>query len=466
LSETSILRQLGVIGLEKVEPIILAALANRDPLLLIGPHGCGKSWLLNLIAAALGIERRHYNASLLNFDDLVGYPLPDANGQLRFIQTPASIWGAQAVFIDEISRCRPEIQNKLFSIVHERCVQGLPLERLEHRWSAMNPPANEDDASAAYTGSEPLDHALADRFAFILEIPGWEGFSEPDQLDLIETANGEPSAAAATSLARTLLAVRSLSSSIRTDHAAALARYIRLVCILLREAGIVVSGRRAVQLVRNISAVHAVRQLADPTASFAESALLALAHSLPQRATGEKIPAHKLLPVHREAWKAAETGPASPMAALLAEPDLIRRAMLATRIPKLKKSEFSGVITDCLTQLPAGARHALAAELFESGSAGRLVAAVASQCAELYEPIATPHEIRETVQANGSRHRIWQQVVRKLSALEPENSETAPATNLLTGLFAAGEFADEADVDGMLARWTDARRRIAEVRIA
>ena len=460
---TSILRQLVVIGLESVEPIILAALTNRDPLLLIGPHGCGKSWLLNLIAAALGIEHRHYNASLLNFDDLVGYPLPDVSGQLRFIQTPASIWGAQAVFIDEISRCRPEIQNKLFSIVHERRVQGLPLDRLEHRWSAMNPPAGEDDNSSAYSGSEPLDHALADRFAFIVEIPTWERFSESDQLDLIQTENREPSASAGTSLARILPAVRSLASSIRTTHGAELARYIRLVCILLRQAELALSARRAVQLVRNVSAVHAFRQLAQPTASFADSALLALAHSLPQRATGEKVPAHKLLPVHREAWKAAETGPSSPMAALLAEPDVIRRAMLATRISKLKKSEFSGVITDCLTQLPAGARHALAAELFESGSAGRLVAAAASQCAEWYAPIAAPHEIRETVQANGSRHRIWQQVVRKLSELDPGSSETAPATNLLTGLFAAGEFAVEADVDTVLACWSEARQKIAEV---
>ena len=136
----------------------------------------------------------------------------------------------------------------------------------------------------------------------------------------------------------------------------------------------------------------------------------------------------------------------------------------ATRILKLKKSEFSGIITDCLTQLPAGARHALAAELFESGSAGRLVAAAASQCAEWYAPIAAPHEIRETVQANGSRHRIWQQVVRKLSQLDPGSSETAPATNLLTGLFAAGEYAVEADVDTVLARWSEARQKIAEVR--
>jgi MoxR-like ATPase len=349
-----------------------------------------KSWLLNLVAAALGIEHRHFNASLLNFDDLVGYPLPDAAGQLRFIQTPASIWGAQSVFIDEISRCRPEIQNKLFSIIHERRIQGLPLERLEHRWSAMNPPAGGDDDLPAYSGSEPLDHALADRFAFIVEVPTWERFSESDQLDLIQTADVKPLNSAGACLARTLPAVRSLASSIRDTHGAGLARYIRLVCILLQQAKLSLSARRAVQLVRNISAVHAARQLSDATASFADSALLALNHSLPQRATGEKVPVHKVLPAHREAWKASETGPSSPMAALLAEPDAIRRAMLAARIPKLRKSEFSGVITDCLTQLPAGARHALAADLFESGDAGRLVAAAASQCAEWYARVATP----------------------------------------------------------------------------
>jgi MoxR-like ATPase len=464
LPGNSILRQLGAIGLEAVEPVILAALVNRDPLLLIGPHGCGKSWLLNLIAAALQIEQRHYNASLLNFDDLVGYPLPDANGQLRFIQTPASIWGAQAVFIDEISRCRPEIQNKLFSIIHERRVQGLPLERLEHRWSAMNPPAGDDDRSAAYAGSEPLDQALADRFAFIVEIPGWEGFSEPDQLDLIQTGQTTPSANVGARLAGTLSAARTLSASIRKLHGAGVARYIRLVCVLLRQGQLALSGRRAVQLVRNITAVHAIRQLADPTAAFADSALLALAHSLPQRATGEAIPAHKLLPAHREAWKAAQTGPSSPMAALLAEPDLIRRAILATRIPKLRKSEFSGVITDCLTQLPAGARHALAAELFESGSAGRLVAAAASQCAEWYAPIAAPQEIRESVTANGTRHIIWQQVVRTLSRLDPADTGTSPASNLLVGLFAAGEFAVQSDVITVFEHWTEARRKILQER--
>ena len=100
-----ILERLGIVGMETVEPVILAALIQQDPLLLIGPHGTGKSYLLNRLAATLGLRHRHYNASLLNFDDLVGYPLPNGSGGLDYVQTPASIWGAQSVFIDEISRC-------------------------------------------------------------------------------------------------------------------------------------------------------------------------------------------------------------------------------------------------------------------------------------------------------------------------------------------------------------------------
>ncbi|HBK78655.1 MAG TPA: hypothetical protein DDZ83_03040, partial [Nitrospinae bacterium] len=104
---SSILAGIGLYGLSPLEPVILAALATEEPLLLIGPHGTGKSLLLLRIAEALELELRHYNASLLNFDDLVGFPLPGKNGSLEYVKTPASIWGAEAVIFDEISRCRP-----------------------------------------------------------------------------------------------------------------------------------------------------------------------------------------------------------------------------------------------------------------------------------------------------------------------------------------------------------------------
>ena len=131
----SIFSCLGLYGLSAIEPVVLAALTTEEPLLLIGPHGTGKSLLLTRIAEALELEFRHYNASLLNFDDLVGFPLPGKDGSLEYVRTPAAIWGAEAVIFDEISRCRPDIQNKLFPIVHERRAQGMLLEGLRHRWA-------------------------------------------------------------------------------------------------------------------------------------------------------------------------------------------------------------------------------------------------------------------------------------------------------------------------------------------
>jgi len=111
---SGLLDGLGLVGLGEIEPVVIAAVAAELPILLVGPHGTGKSLLLTRIAEALGLTWRHYNASLLSYDDLVGYPVPDGHGGLDWLRTPATIWDAEAVFLDEINRCRPELQNKLF----------------------------------------------------------------------------------------------------------------------------------------------------------------------------------------------------------------------------------------------------------------------------------------------------------------------------------------------------------------
>jgi MoxR-like ATPase len=178
-------KALGLQGLGELAPVLVAALTTEEPLLLIGPHGTAKTLLLTRVASALGLTTRHYNASLLNFDDLVGFPLPGKNGDLEYVKTPAAIWGAGAVIFDEISRCRPDIQNKLFPIIHERKVQGLLLEGLRYRWAAMNPPPH-DDHENGYLGSEPLDTALADRFAFVVDMPRWTSLSEMEQMAVIQ----------------------------------------------------------------------------------------------------------------------------------------------------------------------------------------------------------------------------------------------------------------------------------------
>ena len=113
----SYLRTIGVYGYEEVEPIILASLVTEDPLLLIGKAGTGKTFLLNSLSEVLGMTHRHYNASLINFDELVGFPYPDQDfNAVRYLETPATVWQAESVLIDEISRCKPEHQNRLFPL--------------------------------------------------------------------------------------------------------------------------------------------------------------------------------------------------------------------------------------------------------------------------------------------------------------------------------------------------------------
>jgi MoxR-like ATPase len=458
-TSTSLLARLGVLGMEPIEPVILGALISGEPVLLIGPHGTGKSYLLNRLCIALGLESwRHYNASLLNFDDLVGYPLPDGRGGLNYVRTPSSIWDAQAVFIDEISRCRPDMQNKLFPIIHERRVQGIELPRLIYRWSAMNPCQQDDDeTTGGYRGSEPLDIALADRFAFVIAMPTWETLSQDQQEQVILSADTEVCPAAARRLRADVASGQALLPAVRAQLAPQLVAYIRLILAL--QAGLVLSGRRAAMLLRNIVATHTARLLTSPDADAADSALLALDHSLPQRATEVAVGQIQVLAAHREAWKTAGLGAQDPRFYLRLERDPLRRALRAARLNSLPDVELSSLVADAIADLPRGRCHALVATLFESGAAGRLVAAVAEQCAQLYAVVATTHPVRESVASQSLRFRVWQRVVAVLARLDPGNPEDALASNLLTGLFAANELTTEAEVDRVLQDWREAREQ-------
>ena len=104
--------------------------------------------------------------------------MPYTEGRLQFVQTPAAILRPQAMSFDEISRACPDIQSKVFPIIHEQRVQGIDLRGLTYRWEVTNPPSVDDEGD--YLGSEPLDVTLDDRFAFHVWTAAWR--SLPDSV--------------------------------------------------------------------------------------------------------------------------------------------------------------------------------------------------------------------------------------------------------------------------------------------
>ncbi|MCY2958531.1 MAG: MoxR family ATPase [Planctomycetota bacterium] len=352
-------RPLGLEGWDDLEPVVLAALVSEDPLLLVGTHGSAKSFLLERLAQALGLVYRFYNASLIHFDDLVGIPVPDETQRaLRYISTPTSIWDAQVVFIDELNRTKPELQNKIFPIVHERRVQGVRLEKLVYRWAAMNPPPGEDgdDSSSEYLGAEPLDPALADRFAFLIQVPAWRALHRTAQkrvlLDQFAGPHDFP-----VGIHDLIGEGQRIFRLLRDAVPPRLAEHFVAIEECREKADAeAYSARRMTMLLRNTLALQAARvalqRAAHPGASVESvdwdtSAWLALLHGNPGTARHQKLDRAALLAIHRQAWALSGLEENDPWRELLAVADPGERMLRALRMGTLVGDEdLSTLILD------------------------------------------------------------------------------------------------------------------------
>ena len=301
--QKSRLAQLGVYGFDAVEPVILTALVTRDPLLLIGDTGTGKTFLLNSLSEALGLEHRHYNASLISFDDLVGFPYPDAeHGGVKFLETPATVWGAQSVLIDEISRCKPEHQNRLFSLVQERRIQGIALDSLIYRWAAMNPCSEDQTSFQEYAGSMPLDPALADRFALFVKAVDWADFTDQEKAAVanpvgdgaISDDHGELMRLISDCRKNYLKSIPHISNTIL--------RYVSVVTDALLTTNVRISPRRTRMLSKSLLAATFIEE--EYSANLFKQILTC---SLPHVAWGEEVKPEYIANAHSQAWGVAHS---------------------------------------------------------------------------------------------------------------------------------------------------------------
>ncbi len=446
-----LLRQLKLYGLDHLDAVILAALADERPMLLIGPHGTGKSELLNTLARMLGTSHRHYNASLICFDDLLGYPMPEPGQQrMKFIQTEATVWGAESVFIDEISRCRPEIANKLFSLIYERRLQGQLISGLRYRWSAMNPPPTEDDMDSStqdliYNGSLPLDPALADRFVWVVPFPAMWDMSIQARKAIVE--NGGTRENKLFNLNELIAATRRIYQQFPFQFQSWVEEWVVAVTEAMTDSPLKFSGRRCVYLRESVRWIYSAMQALNAPLEPEHAALEALRFSIPQRAQGMNIAPELLAGLHRKACKTVSIPVDSPLRNILAERDPIRRILqtLPLRDEVADRMNRSQIITDALAELPKSQRYLLSILLSRHPDSGRLNA-------RAIELIAVPMSKALEFSAEGERRvirsrtkaELWDNILATIMRLKRENDpDCAMIGNMLMLLFES----DETDFD-------------------
>jgi MoxR-like ATPase len=457
------LRALNLYGLSHLDPVILAALSDEQPLLLIGAHGTAKSALLNRLAEAMRLRHRHYNASLISFDDLLGYPVPNADRTgLTYLRTENDLWDAESVFLDEISRCRPESQNKLFSVIHERRVQGLPLKDLRYRWAAMNPPLNanadEADEDETYSGSLPLDPALADRFPWVVVVPKLADLSRTERLQLITC--GDSGIDPKLDVRALIDEVRDARATLSETDAAWAAGYTDAVLTPLAEAGFTLSGRRAVFLARNILSVHAAQSVLKNSADLSDSVWLALKWSLPQRAQGRSISESKLNAIHKQALQTAGQPPSSPWHRIRGTKDPVQR--IAVALPyagnEVSKLEFSNLVTDAYAELSVPTRYVLSRHLLPPVSTRGCVNVptyeLLSDCAIKVAKFCAQE--RHTVEIHRSKVPEWNRLIEVVSGLGKSGDDGVHLGNyLLTAFAVERETFDPAELISLDQEWSD-----------
>ena len=156
------LAELNIYGFESISDLLAAALFSGEPACMVGEKGTAKTFLSSQLAGALDVSFIAYNASTINFEDIVGYPIPNKGEdgtweKMDFIPTKTSIWGRQFILIDELNRARIDRQNDLLQLIRNSAVQGMPVDSLTWVWAAVNP--------LSYEGTSAMDEAMADRFS-------------------------------------------------------------------------------------------------------------------------------------------------------------------------------------------------------------------------------------------------------------------------------------------------------------
>lgn len=406
-----VLQSLGMVGWNHLEAPIIASLVMETPLLLIGDHGTAKSMVLERLADALGVSFRHYNASILNFDDLIGFPAPDDQRQsIRYLRSGMDAWDAEAIFVDEISRCRPDMQNRLFPLIYDRKLQGLSLDKLKFRWSAMNPPPSEEDPNR-YFGSFELDDAFADRYDWIVKVPS--KLSSHERRQIIHGTDIQSDASER--LLQAMAYTRSRLNLTREVYGDNLTLFFDSLFTVLKRQELPISFRRLRMLFDNAIALIATGYYATPMDAIYRTVL----NGLPHRAS-QRISAKKIQQIVSTAMKVQSIPIESVRRQLLEEHDPINRILIA--LPTRDDNLVTATVLDSYATISPPNRMALSAKLFPTliEYFPNVSALVLSQISDDVSKLHSLSREERRVYTNSVEYETVQQILTSTVQLTPE----------------------------------------------
>jgi hypothetical protein len=165
-----------IVAGKQVVKIIEHCYRAKQPVMLCGPHGIGKSELFKTAADRLGIRFITRDLSLMEPTDLAGIPYRDtAAGRTKYAP-PAFLPqdGCGLLTIEEINRAPRFVQSPCFQMLTERRLNDYALPKGWLTMAAMNP------SDGDYLVDE-LDLALLSRFVLLhvrADVHEWTQWAE------------------------------------------------------------------------------------------------------------------------------------------------------------------------------------------------------------------------------------------------------------------------------------------------
>jgi len=395
----SFLEKLKIYGLSHLEPIIFASLAQEKPVLLISEPGCAKTLLCEKIFNLLGLKYAHYNASQVCIDDLIGYP-SCADGKIVYLPTPASCWDLEAIFIDEISRCKPETQNKFFSIIYEKKLMGIKLEKLIYRWAAMNPPKLDEFSTSPFMceGSFPLDAALADRFSYIIKFPNFYQLSEKEQKLIINVDNADievKNFEVAYQLKEIIEKIKTNLCSISQTFDDKITNFVYVLMMEMDKYGYSLSGRRARILYENL--LYSITAFSIMSAYYkdflSDIILVVVRNSIPHRAYKE-VDEDDIENIIKRSIILSKID-SNVKRIILIEKDLVERVFIAiSNLDDVDEEFVNNLIEDAVFKLPEHKIICFVLLFYRILSKLKLSARVAEELSKLFLMYAEPIRLK------------------------------------------------------------------------